>query len=144
MYFPSFVGALCSSLFCYALLCVHSSFSIILKRERKQVTLLLLSNRCIVTINALWLFLRVPWAGLQCVSVVFPDHTHLLFTEYLNNYIKGNLLKLKESFFLVCQGTKYDFKQSILSYCVCYPIIVIEGTDQCYRALFSESVMSQL
>ena len=26
----------------------------------------------------LWLFLIVPWIGLQCVIVVFPDHTHLL------------------------------------------------------------------
>ena len=25
------------------------------------------------------LFLEVPWVGLQCVIVVFPDHTHLLF-----------------------------------------------------------------
>ena len=24
-------------------------------------------------------FLTVPWVGLQCVSVVFADHTHLLF-----------------------------------------------------------------
>ena len=24
------------------------------------------------------LFLTVPWVGLQCVIVVFPDHTHLL------------------------------------------------------------------
>ena len=31
--------------FCYALLCVHSSFSIILKRKRKLVALLLLSYR---------------------------------------------------------------------------------------------------
>ena len=23
--------------------------------------------------------LIVPWVGLQCVIVVFPDHTHLLF-----------------------------------------------------------------
>ena len=43
--------------------------------------LLLLSYRCIVTINALWLFLTVPWVGLQCVVVVFPDHTHLLFAD---------------------------------------------------------------
>ena len=68
MYFPLFVGALCLSLFCYALLCVHSSFAIILKRrERKLVALLLLSYSCIVTINVLWLFLMVPWVGLQCV-----------------------------------------------------------------------------
>ena len=78
MYFPLFVGVLCLSLFCYALLCVHSSFAIILKRKRKLVALLFLSYRCI-TINVLWLFLTVLWAGLQCVTVVFPDHTHLLF-----------------------------------------------------------------
>ena len=67
------------SLFCYPLLCVHSSFSIVLKRKRKLVALLLLSYRCIATINVLWLFLMVPLVGLQCVIVVFPDHTHLLF-----------------------------------------------------------------
>ena len=67
------------SLFCYALLCVHSSFAIILKRKRKPVALLELSYRCIVTINIPWLFLTVPWVGLQCVIVVFPDHTYLLF-----------------------------------------------------------------
>ena len=78
MYFPLFVGVLCLSLFCYSLLCVHSSFAIILKRKRKLVTLLLLSYRCIVTINVLWLFLTVPWVDLQCVIVVFADHTHFL------------------------------------------------------------------
>ena len=79
MCFLLFVGVLCLSLFCYALLCVHSSFAIILKRKRKLVALLLLSYRCIVTIKGLWLFLTVPWVGLQYVIVVFPDHTHLLF-----------------------------------------------------------------
>ena len=53
LYFPSFVGVMCLSLFCYALLCVHSSFAIILERKRKLVALLLLSYRCIVTINDL-------------------------------------------------------------------------------------------
>ena len=71
MYFPLFVGVMCLSLFCYALLCVHSSFVIILKRKRKLVVLLLLPYRCIVTINILWLFLTVPWVSLQCVIVVF-------------------------------------------------------------------------
>ena len=70
MYFPLFVGVLCLYLFCYALLCVHSSFAIILKRKRK-----------LVTINVLWFFLTVPWVGLQCVIVVFPDHTHLPFVR---------------------------------------------------------------
>ena len=79
MYFPLFLGVLCLYLFCYAFLCVHSSFAIILERKRKLVVLLLLFYICIVTINVLWLFLVVPWVGLQCVIVVFPDHTHLVF-----------------------------------------------------------------
>ena len=65
-------------LFWYALLCVLSSFAIILKRKTELVALLLLSNGWLVTVNVLWLFLTVPWVGLQCVIVVFPDHTHLL------------------------------------------------------------------
>ena len=24
----------------------------------------------------------MPWVGLRCVIVVFPDHTHLLFNFY--------------------------------------------------------------
>ena len=79
MYFPLFVGVLCLSLFCYALLCVFSSFAIILKRKRETVTLFLLSYGRLVTTNVPWLFLMVPWVGLQSVIVVFPDHTHLFF-----------------------------------------------------------------
>ena len=75
------MGVVCLSLFCYALLCVHSSFAIILKRKRKLVTLLLLSYICIVTITVLWLFSVISWVELQCVIVVFPDHTHLLFDQ---------------------------------------------------------------
>ena len=58
--------------------CVHFSFAFMLKKKKKQVALLLLSCRSIVTINFLWIFLMVPWVGLQCVIVVFPDHAHLL------------------------------------------------------------------
>ena len=39
------------SLFCYALLFVHSSFAIILKRKINLVALLLLSYKCIAAIN---------------------------------------------------------------------------------------------
>ena len=66
MYFPLFVGVLSLSLFCYALLCVHSSFAIILKRKRKLVAVLLLSYRCSTTINVMWLFLTLSWVGLHC------------------------------------------------------------------------------
>ena len=91
MYVPLSEGVLFLSLFCYALLGVHFSFAIILKRKRKLVALLLLSYRCILTVNFLCIFLTVPWAGLLCVSVVFPDHTRLLFgfvNEMLENYSK--------------------------------------------------------
>ena len=66
-----FVGVLCWSLFWYALLCVLSRFAIILKRKRELVALLLLSYRCLVTVNVLWLFLMTPWVGLQSVFEVF-------------------------------------------------------------------------
>ena len=57
-------------------------FCSILKRKRALVALLLVSNRCIVIINVLWLVLTMPSVGLQCVIMVFPDHTHLLFFVY--------------------------------------------------------------
>ena len=74
------MGALCWSLFCYALLFVHFSFAIILKRKRKPAALLLLSYRDSVTINVPWLFLTVSCFSLRvslyCVIVIFTDHTH--------------------------------------------------------------------
>ena len=49
--------------------------------KSKLFSLLSLSYRCIVTVNVLWLFLTAPWAGLQCVIVVFSDHTHFLMNS---------------------------------------------------------------
>ena len=51
-----------------------------------MVALLLSSYKCIVTINALWLFLAVPRVGLQCVIVVFPDHTYF-FSSFVTTKI---------------------------------------------------------
>ena len=76
------MGVLCSSLFWYALLYVPSSFAIILTKNKELAALLLLSFGCLVTINVLWLFLAVPWVGLQFMIVVFHDHTHLLTFWY--------------------------------------------------------------
>ena len=76
MYFTLFVGFLCLGMHYFVSLLV---LQIILKRKREMVALLLLSYGCLVTINVLWLFLAVPWVCLQCVIVVFPDHTRLLF-----------------------------------------------------------------
>ena len=68
------------------ILCVHSSFAIILERKRKLVALLSLSYRSNVTIDVLWIFLTVLWAGLQCLIEVLPDHTHLLFAFNVHSY----------------------------------------------------------
>ena len=73
---------MCLSLFWYALLCVLSSFAVILTRKRELAAVLLLSFGYLVTVKILWLFLTVPWVGLQFVIVVFPDHTNLLFFTY--------------------------------------------------------------
>ena len=31
-----------------------------------------------MAVCVLWHFLTVPWVGLQCMFVLFPDQTHLL------------------------------------------------------------------
>ena len=67
MYFPLLVGSLCLSMLCSVLFW----FIIIMKRKKKLVALLVLPNRCLVTVNVLRLFLTVPWVGLQCVIVYF-------------------------------------------------------------------------
>ena len=53
-------------------------FAIILKKKNELVPLLYLSYGYLVTVNVVWLFHTVPWVGLQCVIVVFPDQTHFL------------------------------------------------------------------
>ena len=85
------MGVVCLPLFCYALICVHFMFAIILKKKRKLVDLLLLSYRCSVTIYVLWLFLTVQWLDLH--NVVFLDHTHLLFDN--NENLSFQMMQIK-------------------------------------------------
>ena len=75
MYLPLFVGVLSWNSFWYALLYILFSFAIILTRRIELVALLSLFWGCLVAVGVLWLFLMVPWVGLQCVIVVYPDHT---------------------------------------------------------------------
>ena len=63
---------------CCTLLYVHSSIAIILMGKRELIALLNLSSWCLVMVERL--FLAVPRGCLRFVIVVFPDHTHLLFT----------------------------------------------------------------
>ena len=65
-------------MFCCTLLYVHSSIAIILMGKREVIALLNLSSWCLVMVERL--FLAVPRGCLQFVIVVFPDHTHLLYT----------------------------------------------------------------
>ena len=46
-------------------------------RERELVALFWLSYWCLVTVSVLWVFLTVPWVGLQGVIMIFSDHAHL-------------------------------------------------------------------
>ena len=71
------MGVCNCSMFCCALIYVHSSFEVILMGNRDLVALLGLSSWCLVIV--VWLFLAVPWVCLQFVIVVFPDQTHSLF-----------------------------------------------------------------
>ena len=75
------MGVCNCSMFCCTLLYVHSSIAIVLMGKRELVALLNLSSWCLVMVKQL--FLAVPRGCLRFVSVVFPDHTHLLFNSYL-------------------------------------------------------------
>ena len=70
------MGVCNCSMFCCMLLYVHSSIAIILMGKRELIALLNLSF-CFVMVERL--FLGMPRGCLRFVSVVFPDHTHLLF-----------------------------------------------------------------
>ena len=82
------MGVYNCSMYCCTLLYVHSSIAIILMGKRELVALLNLSSWCLVMVE--WLFLAVPLGYLRFVIVVFPDHTHLLFLTFPNDfYIKS-------------------------------------------------------
>ena len=63
-----FVGILCLVLVLFFSTLSPSSFATILMGSRELVPLLYLSSWCLVAVYALWLFLKAPWVGLQCVS----------------------------------------------------------------------------
>ena len=48
-----------------------------------------------MTVGVLWLFLNVPWVGLQSVIVVFPDHAQLLFGTMVGRFQqRGRIAKI--------------------------------------------------
>ena len=92
----------------YVLLCsVLSSFAYILMGKRELVALLCLSFWCLVTVIVLWPSLNmVPWFGLQCVFLVFPEHTRLLFESFTRDAMEVSKMLL---------GPSFDKKQIIIS-----------------------------
>ena len=72
------VGVCYCAILCCTLLYVHSSIAIILMGKRELVALLNLSSWCPVMVEQL--FLAVPRGCLRFIIMVFPDHTHLLFS----------------------------------------------------------------
>ena len=92
------VGFCVCSMFCCTLLCVRSSFAIILMGKRERWSLYVVWPP-----GVLWLFITVPWVGLQCVIVVFSDHAHLLFS------CSSILIKIrqKSGIGVICGGRGY-------------------------------------
>ena len=68
-----------TSRFSSNVIAIHSSTAIILMGKRELIALLNLSSWCLVMVERL--FLAVPRGCVQFVIVVFPDHTHLLFSS---------------------------------------------------------------
>ena len=104
-------------LLCSVLLCVPPSFSIILMGKRELVALLCLSSWCLVTVIVLWLFLKVPWVGLQCVSVVFPDHIYFLFGHGVSDHLVNTEPSLTNyKWVRLAPVLKTVFHQCVISY----------------------------
>ena len=83
------MGVCNCSMFCCTVLYVHSSIAIILMWKRELVAMLYLSSWCLVMVERL--FLTVPRGCMRFVTVVFPDHTHLLFKKPIDQ-LSGKML----------------------------------------------------
>ena len=55
-----------------------------LDEEERAGCFVLIVFLVIITVNIMWLFLTMPWVGLQCVILAFPDHTHFLSHNQVN------------------------------------------------------------
>ena len=98
------MGVCNCSMLCCTLLYVHSSIAIILMGKRELIALLNLSSWCLVMVGRL--FLAVPRGCLQFLIVVFPDHTHLLFSNgFLNEVVDHIMRDWKKNCFVKMRRT---------------------------------------
>ena len=80
-------GIRVGSFFCYAVLCVLSSYAIILLGKRELVALLLfLSSGCHVAVIVLCLFLTVPWVQVCSIDSGIFSHPHLLLDIWSHRF----------------------------------------------------------
>ena len=45
-------------------------------------------------VSIMWLFLKLPWDGLQCVIVIFLGHTHLLYAMQDTDGSQGSVFDI--------------------------------------------------
>ena len=77
-----------------------------------------------MTLSILWLFLTVPWVGLQCVFVVFPDHTHLgntpfFITEQPKTYLLWSCQKVCDALLYLLDNLFIRFGSELFRQVVC-------------------------
>ena len=61
-----------------------------------------------MTVSVLQLFLTMPWVGLQCVIVVFPEHTNCLSKTHI--FYKFQAVCIQKSFFSNFHGLFFSLK----------------------------------
>ena len=66
-----------------------------------------------------WLLLTVPWVGLQCVIVVFPDHTRLIFFIIL---LKMKIIHGSTHFLLAPDTNTHLFITGRAHYCQSFTV----------------------
>ena len=91
MYVPLVVGILCLFLFCYALLCVLSTFLNHLEEEERAgcFAFIVLRMYCYCKYSV-----TLPRGAVGCVIVIFPDYTHLRFGDMIDQAAMANFHKI--------------------------------------------------
>ena len=90
-----------------------------------------------MTVSVLRLFLTVPWVGLQCVLVVFPGHTHLLYSVFYVFINEKLAVRLLYDTFLepFCTNTIY-FAGIVLIMAMYYAILDTSDLDNIFIMMF--------
>ena len=60
--------------------CANLYLSVHVQAYVEITNVVFLSSCCHMALSILYLFLMVPWAGLQCVIGAVPDHTYFFFS----------------------------------------------------------------